>query len=197
MIMLKLLRKERTIVLSGTHVMNGLDALKIENFLEHMPVRNVGKDPLYVVVNLPNGGDFYATQKIRKAFAECGMKVISIAFGLARSTGLTLLQCGAERWITQESALQFHHANKNFPKDTTLNARALQRIQEELIRIDGEQIAMYSARADYRTIRKLFDDEAFLSARQAKAAHLVDRIIPEPRSLDDLIQILPIFLNGK
>lgn len=186
---------KRTIFLGGD--IRGISATLLEEALARIP-RKRSRRPFYLIID-SEGGDFYAMLKMRGLLKKYERSLITVVYGKAYSGALTLLQSGARRLMTKRSVLRFHQANHNFMKATTLNATSMSSLVRQLEAIDAMQKLIYMERADptttplFKKFQMLFEKEAYLRYPQAKNIHLVDAVIPEPKSLEALIEHLLTF----
>lgn len=186
---------KRTIFLSGT--IRAISATLLEEALARIPKKR-SRRPFYLIID-SEGGDFYAMLKIRGLLKKYERSLITVVYGKAYSGALTLLQSGTRRLMTKRSILRLHQASHNFIKNETVNAANMSTLVRQLEAIDAMQKLIYMERADptttpvFKKFQKLFDREAYLHYPQAKNVRLVDDVVPEPKSLDALIEYLLAF----
>jgi ATP-dependent protease ClpP protease subunit len=134
--------------------------------------------------------------KMRSLLQPHARSLVTVVHGKAYSEALTLFEMGTRRIMTKQSVLRFHQANHNFLKNETLNAAAMTSLVAQLHEIDALQKLIYLERTApaptplVKRLEALFAREAYLRYPQAKDINLVDDVIPEPRSMQALIDHL-------
>ena len=128
------------------------------------------------------GGDYYATLKIfyyiSKVIDEKKVIVDTVVVDYAASGAALLSQAGKKKFAYEGATIKFHSAIRPFFEKERYNARMHMEAALKLFRIDAVQLLIFSY--DGRPISKifqLFDEEAEITAEEAKKYKLIDEII--------------------
>src|SRR3989344_734783 len=131
------------------------------------------------------GGDYYATMKIfyfiSKVIDEKKVIVDTVVVDHAVSGAALLSQAGKKKFAYKGATLKFHSAIHPLFEKERYNARMHMEAAFKLFRIDAVQLFIFSY--DGRPISKifqLFDEEAEITAEEAKKYKLIDEIIKTP-----------------
>lgn len=136
--------------------------------------------PIYLYINSP-GGSVTAGLAIYDTIQYVKSEVVTICVGLAASMGAFLLAAGTKgkRVALPHSRIMIHQplggTSRRQASDIEIEAREILRMKEMLNR----SLADMSGQS-FEKIEKDTDRDYFLSAEEAKAYGLIDRVISHP-----------------
>ena len=142
---------------------------------------SVNVAPIKLLIS-SEGGDYYATLKIfyciSKVIDERKVIVDTIVVDYANSGAALISQAGKKKFAYEKATIKFHSAVRPFFEKERYNARMHMEAALKLFRIDAVQLFIFSY--DGRPVSKifqLFDEEAEITAVEAKKLKLIDEII--------------------
>lgn len=171
------LYRERIIFL-GRGVNDGL-ANQIISVMLYLDSEDPGK-PIYLYINSP-GGSVTAGLAIYDTMQYIKSEVVTICVGLAASMGAFLLAAGApgKRLALPHSRIMIHQPlggvqGRRQATDIEIEANEILRIRDEL-----NQIMSHHTGQPLEKIERDTDRDFFMSAEEAKAYGLIDKVIEE------------------
>ncbi|MFZ4667461.1 MAG: ATP-dependent Clp protease proteolytic subunit [Prochlorotrichaceae cyanobacterium] len=170
------LSQERIIFL-GQEVTDGL-ANQIVAFLLYLDSEDNNK-PIYLYINSP-GGSVTAGMAIYDTIQHIKSEVVTICVGLAASMGAFLLASGAKgkRSALPHARIMIHQplggTGRRQATDIEIEAKEIIRIRHQL----NEILAVRTGQPISK-IEKDTDRDYFLSAEEAKAYGLIDRVVDD------------------
>lgn len=177
------LYRERIIFL-GRGINDGL-ANQIIAIMLYLDSEDPGK-PIYLYINSP-GGSVTAGMAIFDTMQHIKSEVVTICVGLAASMGAFLLAAGSKgkRLALPHSRIMIHQPlggiqGRRQATDIDIEAREILRIKRQL-----NEIMAKNTGQPIEKIEKDTDRDYFMSAEEAKAYGLIDKVIEEtPRPLN-------------
>jgi ATP-dependent Clp protease protease subunit len=177
------LYRERIIFL-GRGINDGL-ANQIIAIMLYLDSEDPGK-PIYLYINSP-GGSVTAGMAIYDTMQHIKSEVVTICVGLAASMGAFLLAAGTKgkRLALPHSRIMIHQPlggiqGRRQATDIDIEAREILRIKRQL-----NEIMAKNTSQPIEKIEKDTDRDYFMSAEEAKAYGLIDKVIEEtPRPLN-------------
>jgi len=132
--------------------------------------------PIYLYINSP-GGSITAGMAIYDTMQHIKSEVVTICVGLAASMGAFLLGAGTKgkRLALPHARIMIHQplgGTRGQATDIDIEAREILRVRSELNKL----MAQHSGQ-DVDQIQKDTDRDNFMSAEEAKAYGLIDRVI--------------------
>jgi ATP-dependent Clp protease protease subunit len=174
------LYRERIIFL-GRGVNDGI-ANQIISIMLYLDSEDPGK-PIYLYINSP-GGSVTAGLAIYDTMQYIKSEVVTICVGLAASMGAFLLAAGAKgkRLALPHSRIMIHQPlggvqGRRQATDIEIEAKEILRIRDQL-----NQMLADNTGQPIEKIRKDTDRDYFMSAEEAKAYGLIDKVIEERSS---------------
>jgi len=170
------LSQERIIFL-GQEVTDGL-ANQIVAFLLYLDSED-NNTPIYLYINSP-GGSVTAGMAIYDTIQHIKSEVVTICVGLAASMGAFLLASGAKgkRSALPHARIMIHQplggTGRRQATDIEIEAKEIIRIRHQL----NEILAVRTGQPISK-IEKDTDRDYFLSAEEAKAYGLIDRVVDD------------------
>ncbi|TVQ45520.1 MAG: ATP-dependent Clp protease proteolytic subunit [Gloeocapsa sp. DLM2.Bin57] len=171
------LYRERIIFL-GRGVNDGL-ANQIISVMLYLDSEDPGK-PIYLYINSP-GGSVTAGLAIYDTMQYIKSEVVTICVGLAASMGAFLLAAGApgKRLALPHSRIMIHQPlggiqGRRQATDIEIEANEILRIRDEL-----NQMMSHHTGQPLEKIERDTDRDFFMSAEEAKAYGLIDKVIEE------------------
>ncbi len=171
------LYRERIIFL-GRGVNDGL-ANQIISVMLYLDSEDPGK-PIYLYINSP-GGSVTAGLAIYDTMQYIKSEVVTICVGLAASMGAFLLAAGApgKRLALPHSRIMIHQPlggiqGRRQATDIEIEANEILRIRDEL-----NQIMSHHTGQPLEKIERDTDRDFFMSAEEAKAYGIIDKVIEE------------------
>ena len=169
--------EKRRVYLNGGIV--SMTPLLIERALDKLIFRSTA--PIQLLIS-SDGGDYYATMKIfyyiSKVIDKKKVIVDTVVVDHAASGAALLSQAGKTKFAYKKATIKFHSAVHSFFGKERYNARMHMEAATKLFRIDAVQLFIFSY--DGRPISKifqLFEEEAEITAVEAKKLKLIDEII--------------------
>lgn len=167
----------RTLYIGG--YCDELQAEYLSKGLHLLRARSLDK-AINIIMNNP-GGDEYHGLAIYDAIAACKQHVTITAYGHAMSMGSWILQAADDRVLTPNATVMIHYGTGNFSDDHVKYCRAQNKEMERLnllmerayLRRIQEKIPDFPL----RKLRNLLETETFLTAEEAVALGLADRIL--------------------
>jgi ATP-dependent Clp protease protease subunit len=138
--------------------------------------------PIYLYINSP-GGSVTAGMAIYDTMQHIKSEVVTICVGLAASMGAFLLTAGSpgKRLALPHARIMIHQplggTGRQQATDIEIEARQILRVRQKL----NELMAFHTSKT-IEQIQKDTDRDYFLSAEEAKAYGLIDRVIVDPSS---------------
>jgi ATP-dependent Clp protease, protease subunit len=136
--------------------------------------------PIYLYINSP-GGSVTAGMAIYDTMQHIKSEVVTICVGLAASMGAFLLAAGSngKRLALPHSRIMIHQplggtGGRRQATDIDIEARQILRVRQEL----NELMARHTGQT-IEQIEKDTDRDNFMSAEEAKAYGLIDRVIAD------------------
>ena len=135
--------------------------------------------PIYLYINSP-GGSVTAGMAIYDTMQHIKSEVVTICVGLAASMGAFLLAAGTKgkRTALPHARIMIHQplggTGRRQATDIEIEAKQILRVRQEL----NELMAMHTGQT-VEQINKDTDRDNFMSAEEAKAYGLIDRVIEE------------------
>lgn len=136
--------------------------------------------PIYLYINSP-GGSVTAGMAIYDTMQHIKSEVVTICVGLAASMGAFLLAAGnkGKRLALPHSRIMIHQplggtGSRRQATDIDIEARQILRVRQEL----NELMAHHTGQT-IEQIEKDTDRDNFMSAEEAKAYGLIDRVIAD------------------
>lgn len=133
-----------------------------------------------IIMNNP-GGDEYHGMAIYDAIAACKQHVTITAYGHAMSMGSWILQAADDRVLTPNCTVMIHYGTGNFGDDHVkycrVQAKEMERLNHIMERVYLPRIQEKNPDFPLRKLRKLLEDETFLTAEEAVALGLADRVL--------------------
>lgn len=170
------LSQERIIFL-GQEVTDGL-ANRIVAFLLYLDSEDPGK-PIYLYINSP-GGSVTAGMAIYDTMQYIKSDVITICVGLAASMGAFLLASGTpgKRLALPHARIMIHQpmggTGRRQATDIQIEANEILRIRQQL-----NEILAYKTGQTIEKIQKDTDRDYYMSAEEAQAYGLIDKVIED------------------
>ncbi|MBH3358791.1 head maturation protease, ClpP-related [Pseudomonas guariconensis] len=146
-------------------------------FIQDLKAADDGVSPVVVAFNT-NGGDLFEGLAIHNALRRLGERCTGRVDGLAASAG-SVAVCGAHRVIMRSSDFLMVHNPYTWVGG---DAEDLRRVADVLDKAVEAMIAAYKAKApniDDAELRRLINDESWLSASEALALGLADEVITD------------------
>ncbi|MGH2923055.1 MAG: ATP-dependent Clp endopeptidase proteolytic subunit ClpP [Solirubrobacterales bacterium] len=167
------LLNERIIFL-GTPVTEDIANLIVAQLI-HLESEDPDKD-VSIYINSP-GGSVYAGLAIYDAMQFIKPDVSTICVGVAMSMGALLLGGGAEgkRMALPNSKILIHQVSGGFSgqaSDIEIHAKEIIDVRQRL-----DEIIAKHTKQDLEKVAKDTERDYFMSAKEAKEYHLVDRVI--------------------
>ncbi len=173
------LYRERIIFL-GRGINDGL-ANQIIAVMLYLDSEDPGK-PIYLYINSP-GGSVTAGMAIYDTMQHIKSEVVTICVGIAASMGAFLLAAGTKgkRLALPHSRIMIHQPlggtqGRRQATDIEIEAKEILRIRDQLNHILADRTSQ-----TVEKIEKDTDRDYFMSAEEAKAYGLIDKVIEEPR----------------
>lgn len=135
--------------------------------------------PIYLYINSP-GGSVTAGMAIYDTMQHIKSEVVTICVGLAASMGAFLLTAGAKgkRLALPHARIMIHQplggTGRRQATDIDIEARQILRVRQEL----NEMMALHTGKT-VEQIEKDTDRDYFMSAEEAVAYGLIDRVITD------------------
>jgi len=149
-------------------------------FLKGITVlREKSDQPITVIMN-NLGGDEYHGLAIYDAIATCPQHVTIIAYGHAMSMGSWILQAADERVLAPRCTVMIHYGSwwsDDHVKYFRVQAKEGERLNALMERDYLARIREKLPEFTVRKLKKLLEDETFMSAEEAVALGLADRIL--------------------
>jgi ATP-dependent protease ClpP protease subunit len=158
---------------------------------------------LTVIIDMPKefkgkkmgGGDFPASEMIvghlLREKDRRKVKIRTVVYREAFSSGTWIFQVGDERWITSRSTLAFHLATLRLSPKAAPNRHTYQATANRLSTVDTKQLALITMKAgDIEMVVRFFENESRIGAKMARHIGLADKVIREPRDLNSLVRYL-------
>jgi ATP-dependent Clp protease, protease subunit len=171
------LYRERIIFL-GRGVNDGI-ANQIISIMLYLDSEDPGK-PIYLYINSP-GGSITAGLAIYDTMRYIKSEVVTICVGLAASMGAFLLAAGSKgkRLALPHSRIMIHQPlggiqGRRQASDIEIEAKEVLRIRDQL-----NQMMADNTGQSIEKIQKDTDRDYFMSAEEAKAYGLIDKVIEE------------------
>lgn len=169
---------ERIIFLSG-EVTDGMANSIIARLL-YLDSEDQSKD-IYIYINSP-GGSVTAGLAIYDTMRHIKSNIVTICVGMAASMGSFLLAAGTKgkRLALPHARIMIHQplgGAQGQATDIEIEAREILRLRHQLNQMLAEQTGQ-----TLEKIEKDTDRDYFMSAEEAKAYGLIDRVIEEQRS---------------
>ncbi|ACK65020.1 Endopeptidase Clp [Rippkaea orientalis PCC 8801] len=170
------LSQERIIFL-GQEVTDGL-ANRIVAFLLYLDSEDPGK-PIYLYINSP-GGSVTAGMAIYDTMQYIKSDVITICVGLAASMGAFLLASGTpgKRLALPHARIMIHQpmggTGRRQATDIQIEANEILRIRQQL-----NEILAHKTGQTIEKIQKDTDRDYYMSAEEAQAYGLIDKVIED------------------
>lgn len=146
-------------------------------FIQDLKAVDDGVSPVVVAFNT-NGGDLFEGLAIHNALRRLGERCTGRVDGLAASAG-SVAVCGAHRVIMRSSDFLMVHNPYTWVSG---DAEDLRRVADVLDKAVEAMVAAYKAKApniDDAELRRLINDESWLSASEALALGLADEVITD------------------
>lgn len=174
------LYRERIIFL-GRGINDGL-ANQIIAVMLYLDSEDPGK-PIYLYINSP-GGSVTAGMAIYDTMQHIKSEVVTICVGIAASMGAFLLAAGTKgkRLALPHSRIMIHQPlggtqGRRQATDIEIEAKEILRIRDQLNEIMADRTEQ-----PVEKIAKDTDRDYFMSAEEAKAYGLIDKVIEETRA---------------
>jgi len=132
------------------------------------------KRPLYLFIN-SDGGDLYQVFALQDAKALTGVHLVTVAFGIAYSAALFLMQVGDERLATPTAHFLFHAGHMDFTgnyADAIEMVKQREVINERLYAFLSERIGRPAAE-----LRELAGKDQYWTPQEAIAYGAIDAIL--------------------
>lgn len=155
----------------------GAWGITANQFLQDLKAVDDGVSPVVVAFNT-NGGDLFEGLAIHNALRRLGERCTGRVDGLAASAG-SVAVCGAHRVIMRSSDFLMVHNPYTWVGG---DAEDLRRVADVLDKAVEAMVAAYKAKApniDDAELRRLINDESWLSASEALALGLADEVITD------------------
>jgi ATP-dependent Clp protease, protease subunit len=139
--------------------------------------------PIYLYINSP-GGSVTAGMAIYDTMQHIKSEVVTICVGLAASMGAFLLTAGSKgkRSALPHSRIMIHQplggTGRRQATDIDIEARQILRVRHEL----NELMAHHTGQS-IEQIERDTDRDNFMSAEEARAYGLIDRVISDPNAV--------------
>lgn len=146
-------------------------------FIQDLKAADDGVSPVVVAFNT-NGGDLFEGLAIHNALRRLGERCTGRVDGLAASAG-SVAVCGAHRVIMRSTDFLMVHNPYTWVGG---DAEDLRRVADVLDKAVEAMVAAYKAKApniDDAELRRLINDESWLSASEALALGLADEVITD------------------
>lgn len=146
-------------------------------FIQDLKAADDGVSPVVVAFNT-NGGDLFEGLAIHNALRRLGERCTGRIDGLAASAG-SVAVCGAHRVIMRSTDFVMVHNPYTWVGG---DAEDLRRVADVLDKAVEAMVAAYKAKApniDDAELRRLINDESWLSASEALALGLADEVITD------------------
>lgn len=146
-------------------------------FIQDLKAADDGVSPVVVAFNT-NGGDLFEGLAIHNALRRLGERCTGRVDGLAASAG-SVAVCGAHRVIMRSTDFVMIHNPYTWVGG---DAEDLRRVADVLDKAVEAMVAAYKAKApniDDAELRRLINDESWLSASEALALGLADEVITD------------------
>jgi ATP-dependent Clp protease protease subunit len=138
--------------------------------------------PIYLYINSP-GGSVTAGMAIYDTMQHIKSEVVTICVGLAASMGAFLLTAGTKgkRLALPHSRIMIHQplggVGRRQATDIEIEAKQILRVRQEL-----NQLMAFHTGKTVEQIERDTDRDYFMSAEEAKAYGLIDRVIADQNS---------------
>lgn len=164
------------------HIGGECDELQSEYLIKGLHLLQVRSldQAINIIMNNP-GGDEYHGMGIYDAIAACKQHVTITVYGHAMSMGSWILQAADDRVLSPSSTVMIHYGTGNFSDDHVkycrVQAKEMERLNRFMERAYLRRIHEKTPDFPLRKLRKLLEDETFMSAEEAIAMGLADRIL--------------------
>ncbi|EKT4540182.1 Clp protease ClpP [Pseudomonas putida] len=152
----------------------GAWGITANQFIQDLKAIDDGTSPIVVAFNT-NGGDLFEGLAIHNALSRLGERCTGRVDALAASAG-SVAVCGAHRVVMASNAMLMIHNPYTWVSG---DAEDLRRVADVLDQAFEAMIAAYKAKApniDDAELRRLVNDESWLTASEAVALGLADEV---------------------
>lgn len=152
----------------------GAWGITANQFIQDLKANDDGTSPIVVAFNT-NGGDLFEGLAIHNALSRLGERCTGRVDALAASAG-SVAVCGAHRVVMASNAMLMIHNPYTWVSG---DAEDLRRVADVLDQAFEAMIAAYKAKApniDDAELRRLVNDESWLTASEAVALGLADEV---------------------
>ncbi len=164
---------------------SGTDGLMAERAIKNLAILEaINSEPITIIMN-NIGGDEYHGLAIYDSIKACKSHVTIIVRGHAMSMGSIILQAADERIMSPNSKMMVHYGTWSFDG----HAKTGQKWAKEFDNLDTWMEQMYldkikQKKPDFtlKQIKKMLDHDTFLTAEQAIALGLADKVEDIPDS---------------
>lgn len=167
---------------SRTLYMGDTDEEMVEYFLKGMAMLSHNSSEAIQIIMDNEGGDAYCGLAIYDAIATSKCHVTITVYGGAMSMGSWILQAADERVLTPHSTVMLHDAHweledrAKYVKSQVEEGNRLTLLMEQAYL---KRIRQVKPRFTQARLRKMLDDETFLSAKEAVELGLADKVLEE------------------
>ncbi|KPJ97100.1 MAG: hypothetical protein AMJ55_00345 [Gammaproteobacteria bacterium SG8_15] len=155
------------------------DEIMAESVIKGLAMLSTNDQPIKILMN-NLGGDEYHCLAIYDAIASCKAHVTIVAYGHAMSAGSWILQSADDRVLSPNATVMIHYGNWGY-EDHVKYFRVLNKEMERLNTIMEEtyleRIRAVNPKFSARRLKKMLEDEVYLSAQDAVELGLADRIL--------------------
>jgi len=147
----------------------------------HLLVAADSEKPIKIIMNSP-GGDEYHGLAIYDAIATCPAHVTVSAFGHCMSMGSWIMQAADERILSPRCTMMIHYGSWAVD-DSVRGVRACVKEMERINLLMEEsylrRMKMTDPAFPLRKLRRMLDDDTYLTAEAAVELGLADKVLEE------------------
>lgn len=150
-----------------------------EYFIKGMAILGIKNDPIHILMN-NMGGDEYHGLAIYDVIATSPCHVTITVYGSAMSMGSWILQAADERVMAQNATLMLHYGAWGYEdhvKYFRILAKEGERLNALMEETYLERIRQVDKKFPLRKMRKMLEDETYMTAQEALELGLIDKVL--------------------